>query len=96
MPFTPFHFGPGAALHAIAPKHVSFIAFCASNVVIDVESLYNLLNHRTPVHAFFHTYIGATLALLGVVGIFSALRQLSERPWVPNNLALLLSPPAAS
>ena len=37
MPITPFHFGPGAALHVLAPRHVSFLAFCAANVVIDVK-----------------------------------------------------------
>ena len=43
MPITPFHFGPGAALHAISPRHVSFLAFCAANVLTDLESLYFLL-----------------------------------------------------
>ena len=43
MPITPFHFGPGAALHALAPKHVSFLAFAAANVIIDVEPLYFML-----------------------------------------------------
>jgi membrane-bound metal-dependent hydrolase YbcI (DUF457 family) len=70
MPITPFHFGPGAALHAIAPRQVSFLAFCAANVLIDLESLYNLVNRREPVHAFFHTYVGATLVVLGMAGLF--------------------------
>jgi membrane-bound metal-dependent hydrolase YbcI (DUF457 family) len=70
MPITPFHFGPGAALHALAPRHISFLAFCAANVVIDVESLYNLLHRREPVHAFLHTYVGATLVWLGLAALF--------------------------
>jgi membrane-bound metal-dependent hydrolase YbcI (DUF457 family) len=70
MPITPFHFGPGAALHALAPRHVSFLAFCAANVVIDVESLYNLVLRREPVHAFLHTYVGATLVWLGLTLLF--------------------------
>ena len=70
MPITPFHFGPGAALHALAPRQVSFLAFCAANVVIDVESLYNLMHHRMPVHAFLHTYVGATLVWLGLAALF--------------------------
>ena len=48
MPVTPFHFGPGAALHAVAPKHVSFLAFCAANILIDLESLYNLRTDILP------------------------------------------------
>lgn len=84
MPITPFHFGPGAALHAIAPKHVSFLAFCAANVLIDLESLYNLVYQQTPVHAFFHTYIGATLVLVAVIGLFAVLRFAAARQRLPN------------
>ena len=75
MPITPFHFGPGAALQAIAPRHVSFLAFCAANVLIDVESLYNLVHGRHPVHAFFHTYVGATLVAMAIVAAFWLLRR---------------------
>jgi membrane-bound metal-dependent hydrolase YbcI (DUF457 family) len=78
MPITPFHFGPGALLHAAAPRHVSFLAFCAANVLIDVESLYSLVNHRLPVHAFLHTYIGSTLVVLAIAASFVALRQLAS------------------
>ena len=55
MPMTPFHFGPGAALQALAPRQISFLAFCAANVVIDIESLVNLIGQRDPVHAFMHS-----------------------------------------
>ena len=60
MPITPYHFGPGALLKALAPKRVSLLAFVAANVVIDVESLVNLLAGRQPVHATLHTFIAAT------------------------------------
>lgn len=86
MPFTPFHFGPGALLHAAAPKHVSFLSFCAANVFIDFESLYNLVFHRYPVHAFFHTYIGATLVVATVVLLFLGLRSFASRFWLPDLL----------
>ncbi len=83
MPITPFHFGPGAALHAIAPRQVSFLAFCAANVVIDVESLYNLVQGRQPVHAFLHTYIGASLVALALVLAFSGARR-AGLAWLPG------------
>lgn len=83
MPITPFHFGPGAALHVLAPRHISFLAFCAANVVIDVESLYNLVHRREPVHAFLHTYVGATLVVLGLVALFWGLRRAGVR-WLPS------------
>jgi hypothetical protein len=35
MPFTPFHFGPGALLKSIFPRSVSLSAFVASQVLID-------------------------------------------------------------
>ena len=62
MPFTPFHFGPGVALKAAAPRHFSFTLFVFTNVAIDVEPLVYLLSDDYPVHRFFHTYAGATLA----------------------------------
>ncbi len=76
MPVTPFHFGLGAALHGAAPRHVSFLAFCAANVLIDVESIWNLLQGHAHVHAFFHTCIGATLA-----GLATAALCLRWRRW---------------
>ena len=83
MPITPFHFGPGAALHALAPRHISFLAFCAANVLIDVESLYNLVHRRDPVHAFFHTYVGATLVALAIVAVFWLLRRAGVKRLLP-------------
>jgi membrane-bound metal-dependent hydrolase YbcI (DUF457 family) len=70
MPVTPFHFGPGAMVHAVAPKHVSFLAFCIANVLMDLEPLYYIVTHQYPLHRFFHTYIGATLVLFATSAIF--------------------------
>ena len=74
MPFTPFHFGPGAAAHAAAPKHVSFLAFCGANVLIDLEPLYFMLTKQYPLHRFLHTYVGATLVWVGMTALFMLLR----------------------
>ena len=84
MPITPFHFGPGAAIHALAPRHVSFIAFCASNVLIDLEPLYFMLTHQDPLHRFFHTFIGASLVAICAVLLFLGCRSLSVRFSLPN------------
>ena len=87
MPVTPFHFGPGAAVHSLAPSKVSFIAFCAANVFIDIESGYNLLMAHDRVHTFMHTYLGATVAILAVVVLHWLLRAVAE-PWrLPNLFA---------
>lgn len=74
MPITPFHFGPGALLHALAPRHVSFIGFCAANCVVDLEPLYLMLTGQFPLHRFMHTLTGATCAWLIVVASFLAIR----------------------
>ncbi|WP_136419090.1 metal-dependent hydrolase [Herbaspirillum sp. ST 5-3] len=84
MPFTPFHFGPGAALHSAAPKRISFLAFCSANVLIDVEPLYYLLSDQYPVHRFFHTYIGATLVGIGAFVLFAVARAAAARIRLPN------------
>jgi membrane-bound metal-dependent hydrolase YbcI (DUF457 family) len=86
MPITPFHFGPGAAIHALAPRHVSFLAFCTTNVLIDVESLYNLINRRNQVHAFFHTYVGATIVIATTVVLFYFFKWFARKFWFPNIL----------
>ena len=86
MPITPFHFGLGALLHGAAPRHVSFLSFCTANVLIDVESLYNLVQRNDPVHAFLHTYVGATLIVTATSMLFLAARALAARGWLPASL----------
>ena len=84
MPFTPFHFGPGAAIHAVAPRYVSFLGFCVSNVLIDVEPLYYMLTQQYPVHRFFHTYLGASLVACATLVLFISARWFASRIWLPN------------
>ena len=62
MPITPFHFGPAAAVKAVAPRHFSFTMFVFTNIVIDVEPLYYMAMGDWPIHRFLHTYLGATIA----------------------------------
>jgi hypothetical protein len=64
MPITPFHFGPAAALKAVAPRHFSFTMFVFTNVVIDVEPLYFMATGGWPIHRFCHTYLGATVVAM--------------------------------
>jgi membrane-bound metal-dependent hydrolase YbcI (DUF457 family) len=77
MPITPFHFGPGAAIHSLAPRRISFAAFCAANVLTDVEPLYYMVTQQFPLHRFFHTYVGAT-----VMGVLTLALLLLLRRWV--------------
>ena len=84
VPITPFHFGPGAAIHALAPKHVSFLAFCSANVLIDIEPLYYMLTQQEHLHRFFHTYVGATLVAAATLLLFVSCRWFAGRFWLPN------------
>ena len=86
MPFTPFHFGPGAAIHSAAPKRISFISFCVSNVLIDIEPLYYMVNDDPPLHRFFHTGLGATLVAVATIAVFLAAKSFARRFRLPNFL----------
>jgi membrane-bound metal-dependent hydrolase YbcI (DUF457 family) len=63
---------------------VSFLSFCAANVLIDIEPLYYMLTHQARLHRFFHTYIGASLVALGTIALFLACRWFATRVWLPN------------
>jgi membrane-bound metal-dependent hydrolase YbcI (DUF457 family) len=80
VPITPFHFGPGALLHAAAPRRVSFMAFVAANCIIDVESIYNVLRGNFPIHRFLHTFVGATLVVAITVALFAGARRQAALP----------------
>jgi membrane-bound metal-dependent hydrolase YbcI (DUF457 family) len=85
VPVTPFHFGAGAALHAAAPRQVSLLAFCGANCLMDLETIYNVLAGRFPLHRFLHTFAGATLVAVATVGLFAALRSVAGRIRLPNH-----------
>jgi membrane-bound metal-dependent hydrolase YbcI (DUF457 family) len=76
VPVTPFHFGPGLLLKGAAPRHLSFAAFVASQVAVDLEPLYFMLRGEYPVHRALHTVWGA-----GLVGLVTgaALGALARR-----------------
>ena len=65
MPATPFHFGPGLLLKAVAPHRFSVAAYSVTQVVIDIESGYHLLRGDYPVHRQAHTFfLGGLIGLL--------------------------------
>jgi len=89
VPFTPYHFGVGALVKSIAPRHFSFTAFAVSNVLIDVEPLVRMLGllDDTILHGPTHTFPGAVvIATLTLPAVrlwdrtAAALRLTSLRP----------------
>jgi membrane-bound metal-dependent hydrolase YbcI (DUF457 family) len=83
VPVTPFHFGPGALVAVAAPRYLSFLAFCTVNVLIDIESLSNMIRQQRRIHTFFHTYLGASMTAAYLVAFFIAARWLVVR--APDN-----------
>jgi hypothetical protein len=75
MPFTPFHFGPGALIKAVFPKYFSLIVFVLVQVIIDCETLYHLLKHEQPLHQLLHTYLGSNLAVIAAVFVYRPLHN---------------------
>lgn len=86
MPVTPFHFGPGALVHAVAPRWVSFLAFAVANVITDVEPLYDMVMGRVPLHRFLHTYVGASVVLLATWALCAAMLGLASLARIPDVL----------
>lgn len=68
MPFTPFHFGPGAAIKGAMPRYFSFSVFCFAQVLMDLEVLVRMAEGESRLHGYIHTYAGAV-----VVGLVSFL-----------------------
>jgi membrane-bound metal-dependent hydrolase YbcI (DUF457 family) len=65
VPFTPFHFGPCAALALPLSRRIDLPVFLLSNVAVDLEP-YTVMTMRLdlPVHGLFHTYtVGSLVAL---------------------------------
>jgi len=68
MPVTPFHMGPGIVIKAVAGRYFSLMVFGFSQVAMDVEPLVRIIRGDAVLHGFTHTYLGATLIGLVVVG----------------------------
>ena len=59
MPFTPFHFGPAIFIKGLITSRFSFVAFAATQIAIDCETLYYLNRGEYPYHRILHTLAGA-------------------------------------
>jgi hypothetical protein len=90
MPFTPFHFGPGAALKAALGRRFSFAVFAFSQVLIDLEPGIRMLADAEPLHPHAHTYLGAT-----AVALVSALFGKPACEWALRAWNARLSPAQA-
>jgi len=89
MPATPFHFGPGLLIKAVAPRQFSMAAYSVAQVVIDIESGYYLLQGAYPVHRQAHTFLMGGLIGLACGLIVSRVGVWWARPrdLIPDALA---------
>jgi membrane-bound metal-dependent hydrolase YbcI (DUF457 family) len=63
MPFTPYHFGPGLLLGILFFPFIDFGTLMIASVILDIEPLVIIVfGLPLPLHGFFHTYLGATIA----------------------------------
>jgi membrane-bound metal-dependent hydrolase YbcI (DUF457 family) len=75
MPFTPFHFGPGLLIGLLLLSYIDFPTFLAANVIVDIEPFLVLtfrLNY--PLHGFFHSFLGGTIAAFILAAVMSKVR----------------------
>ncbi|WP_028022470.1 metal-dependent hydrolase [Enterovibrio calviensis] len=75
MPFTPFHMGSGILIKAILQGSFSLMVFGWSQIIMDLQPLWVLLNGHGHMHGFSHTFIGSSL--LAVISALSG-KYLSE------------------
>jgi membrane-bound metal-dependent hydrolase YbcI (DUF457 family) len=89
VPFTPYHFGPGVLAKSLAPRRFSITAHVASQVAIDFETLYHILNRTRPDHRFLHTMVGASLVGMTVAVALAIVAPVVPRPawrWLEEDL----------
>ncbi len=70
MPFTPFHLGPALLVGFILLGYLDLPTFMVASVLVDLEPLAVLVfGLPYPLHGFFHSFLGASVAaaLLAVV-----------------------------
>lgn len=79
MPFTPFHFGPGLFGKSLAPQWFSMATFASVQVVIDVETLYHIVQGHAVLHRELHTFVGATITGLAVAALILAATGVMRR-----------------
>ena len=104
MPFTPFHFGPGATVKGLSPRYFSFSVFCFAQVIMDLEVPFLMARNADRWHGWSHTLVGATV--MGMVSLAIGwpvcrrlLRWWSAQPDVPlkeyyNPIPEILAVPA--
>lgn len=70
MSITPFHFESGFLLSELTARNVSFLLFIIIQVIIDVESVFNIVMGNYPVHHYAHSFAGNIILTIVLSAIF--------------------------
>jgi hypothetical protein len=81
MPVTPFHFGPGIFIKSVLWRKFSLFVFVCSQIMIDFETLWNILNGHQKLHTFFHTYLGSLVIVCILIFIARPLFKIAMWFW---------------
>lgn len=76
MPLTPYHLGPAFLVGLLLLSYIDFPTFVIASVIVDVEPMVVLLlKLDMPLHGFFHSFIGGTLAALALTAFMAKFRK---------------------
>lgn len=63
MPITPFHWGPSSWIGLLLFRVLDFPTFLVASVIVDIEPFcIRLFDLGYPLHRFFHTFLGGSIA----------------------------------
>jgi len=80
MPLTPFHFGPALFFGLLLFGFTDLATFLVSNVIVDLEPfLIVFLGLNYPLHGFFHSFIGGTIAAVILAFVMFRLSNITEK-----------------
>lgn len=76
MPLTPFHLGPGLLIGLLLLSYIDFPTFLVASVIVDVEPIMVLIfDLDYPLHGFFHSFLGGTIAAFLLAAVMSKVRK---------------------
>jgi len=78
--------GIGLAAKAAASRHFSIVVFCVTQILLDVEVLWHLIRRDPPLHRSSHTYLGASVVVVGLTIVGKPVSQWIKAIW--NRIAV--------
>jgi len=76
MPITPFHLGPALLIGLILLRYLDFPTFLIANIIVDIEPILVLFFRLDyPLHGFFHSFLGGSIAAVLLTVVMSKIRK---------------------